>query len=178
MDYTKTYAEENNLIKQPQQMLTSSFNSINGTLITPLFNFYLNLVLQCTKIHRFVHYTPRNFFNSFVQSVVDARCAEDENTLSGVVNNKMKLLGNSSYGYQTMTRFKYIMTKYLGAGKTQKTTSNRLFKGLNFVAEVLFEVEHVKSVKEHREAIIVGFFKLQCAQMRMFELYHNFFDKF
>ena len=91
-----TYAEENDLLKQRQRMLISSFMLTNGTLIRPLFNFYLDLGLQCTKIHRFVQYTPRKVFNGFVQSVVDARLAGDENPLSGVVAETMKLLGNSS----------------------------------------------------------------------------------
>ena len=91
-----TYAEENDLLKQRQRMLISSFMLTNGTLITPLFIFYLDLGLQCTKIHRFVQYTPRKVFNGFAQSVVDARRAGDENPLSGVVAETMKLLGNSS----------------------------------------------------------------------------------
>ena len=74
----KTYAEEKDLLKQPQRMLISSFKLTNGTLIIPLFDFYLNLGLQCTKIYRFVQYTPHKVFNSFVHSVVEARRAGDE----------------------------------------------------------------------------------------------------
>ena len=81
-------------------MLISSFKLTNGSLIKSLFNFYLDLGLQSTKFNRFVQYIPRKVFNSFVQSVVDARRAGDENPLSGVVAQTMKLLGNSSYGYQ------------------------------------------------------------------------------
>ena len=95
----KTYAEENNLLKQPQRMLISSFKLTNGTLITPLFNFYLDLG----------QYTTRKVFNSFVQSVVDARQAGDENPLSVVVAETVKLLGNSSYGYQIMDRSKHTI---------------------------------------------------------------------
>ena len=40
----------------------------------------------------FVQYTPHKVFNSFVQCVVDARRAGDENSLSGVVTETMKLL--------------------------------------------------------------------------------------
>ena len=39
-------------------------------------------------------------------------------------------------------------------------------------------MELVKSTIEHREPIIVGFFILQYAKMRMLELYYTFFDKF
>ena len=87
-DYMRDYAVENNLLKQPQRMLISSFNLENGTIITPLLNFYTSLRLKCTRIYR------------FVQSVVDARRSGDENPDSSVVAETMKLLGNSSYGYQ------------------------------------------------------------------------------
>ena len=83
-EYMESYAKKNDLLKQPQRMLISSFKLTYGTLITPLFNFYLDPGLQCTNIHCFVQYTPHKVFNSFVQSVVDARRAGDENPLSGV----------------------------------------------------------------------------------------------
>ena len=35
----------------------------SGTLITPLFNFYLGLGLRCTKTQRFVENTPHEIFN-------------------------------------------------------------------------------------------------------------------
>ena len=127
-EYMKTYAEENDLLKQPKRMLISSFKLRNGTLITPRFNFNLYLGLQCTKNHRIVQYTPRKVFNSFVRSVVDARRAGDENLLSGVVAETMKILGNSSYGYQILDRSKHTMTKYLGDKKTHKAINNRFFK--------------------------------------------------
>ena len=99
----KTYAEENNFLKQPRRNWISSFKLTNGTLITPLFSFYFDLGLQCTKVHRFVQYTPREVFNSFVHSVVFSNRAGDENAVSGVVLETMKLLGNSSYDYQKWT---------------------------------------------------------------------------
>ena len=60
----KNYAIENEMLKYPQRMLISSFKLENGTIIYPLFNFYLELGLQCTKIYRFVQYTPKNVSNS------------------------------------------------------------------------------------------------------------------
>ena len=55
----KNYAEEERLLSQTRKMLISSFTLQNGTLITPLLLFYLQLGLVCTKIHRFVEYTPK-----------------------------------------------------------------------------------------------------------------------
>ena len=173
----RDYAVENNLLKQPQRMLISSFNLENGTIITPLLNFYISLGLKCTRIYRFVQYTPRKCFNTFVQSVVDARRG-DENPDSSVVAETMKLLGNSSYGYQIMDRSKHTETKYLNDEKTHKAINGKMFKRLNNVSKELYEVELAKSKIELREPIIVGFFILQYAKLRMLELYYNFFDRF
>ena len=78
-DLMKTYAEEERIMSQPGKMLISSFRSQNGTLITPLLLFYLQLELVVIKIHRFVEYTPKEWFNSFVQAAVGARMKGDEN---------------------------------------------------------------------------------------------------
>ena len=56
-DLMKNYAEEERLLSQPQKMLISSFTLQNGTLVTPLMSFYLQLVV-ITKLHRFVEYFP------------------------------------------------------------------------------------------------------------------------
>ena len=69
-------------------------SSLNLTDFNTNFNFYLNLGLQCTNVQRFVQYTLRKIFNSFVLSVVDARRAGDKNPSSGVVAKRIKLLGN------------------------------------------------------------------------------------
>ena len=98
------YAIDNDLIKQPKRMLTSCFDLENGTVITPLLNFYLNLGLKCTTIYCFVQYINKKCFNRFVLSVVNARRAADENSESRIVAETEKLLGNSSYGYETIDR--------------------------------------------------------------------------
>ena len=42
---------------------------------------------------------------------------------------------------------------------------------------LLYEVERSKAQIEHKEPIIVAFFFLQYAKLRMLELYYNFFTK-
>ena len=170
-DLMKEYAEKEGVMPQPRRMLISSFILTNGTIITPLLLFYLKLGLVCKKIHRFVQYTPRKCFNNFVQSAVEARRQGDENPDSSVVAETMKLLANSSYGYQIMDRSRHTVTKYLNDGKTHSAITSKLFKRLNHITDQLYEVELVKPEIEHREPIIVGFFILQYAKLRMLELY-------
>ena len=100
----KQYAEKENIMVQLRRMLISSFTLTNGTIITPFLLFYLKLGLVCKKIHQFVQYAPRKCFNNFVQYAVDGRRQGDNIPNSSVVAETMKLLANSSYGYQIMDR--------------------------------------------------------------------------
>ena len=177
-DLMKTYAEEGGIMSKPRKRLISSFTLQNGTLITPLLLFYLQLGLVVTKIHRFVEYTPKKCFNSFVQPAVDARRKSDENPNSSVVAETMELLTNSSYGYQNMDRSRHSVTKYLSDKKLHAAINSKLFKRLDHLNNSLYGVELAKAEFEHKEPILVGFFILQYAKLRILELYYNFFTRF
>ena len=90
----------------------------------------------------------------------------------------MKLLANSSYGYQILDRSRHAVTKYLTDEKTHAATNSKVFKKLDHVNNSLYEVELAKAHIEHKEPIIVGFFILQYAKLRMWELLYNFFTRF
>ena len=90
----------------------------------------------------------------------------------------MKLLANSSYGYQIMDVSRHTVTKYLTDEKTHAAINSKLFKKLDHVNNSLYEVELAKSQIEHKEPIIVSFFILQYAKLRMLELYYNFLTRF
>ena len=169
----REYAEKENIMAQPRRMLISSFILTKGTIINPLLWFYLKLGLVCKKIHRFVQYLPRKCFNNFVQPAVDARRQRDENPISSVVAETIKLLANSSYGYQIKDCNRHTVTKYL----TDEINS-KMFKRLKHITDQLYEVELVKPEIEHRETTVVGFFIPQYAKQRMLELYYNFSKSF
>ena len=109
---------------------------------------------------------------------MDARREGDQNPNSSVVAETMKLVANSSYGYQIMDRSRHTVTKYLTDEKTRSAINSKMFKRPNHITDQLYEVEVFKSEIEHREPIIVGFFILHYAKQRMLELYYNFFKKF
>ena len=70
------------------------------------------------------------YFNSFVQSAVDAWRKGDENPHSSAVAETMKLLANSSYGYQIMDRIRHTVTKYLNDEKRRKLSTASFSKNL------------------------------------------------
>ena len=90
----------------------------------------------------------------------------------------MKLLANDPYGCQIMERSRHTVTKYLTDEKTHAAIIGKLFKKRDHVNNSLYEVEVAKAQIEHKEPIIVGFFILQYAKLRMLELYYNFFTRF
>ena len=70
------------------------------------------------------------------------------------------------------------VTKYLSDEKAHAEIESKLFKKLDHVNNSLYEVELAKAQIERKEPIIVGFFILQYAKLRMLELYYNFFARF
>ena len=98
---------------------------------------------------------------------MDARNEVDENPISTVVAEAMKLLANSSYGYQIMDRSHHTVTKYLNNEDTQAAINNKIFKRLKCINDNLYEVVLGKTEEEHKEPIIVRFFILQYAKLRM-----------
>ena len=108
---------------------------------------------------------------------MDARRQSDENPNSSLVAETMKLLANSSYGYQIPERSRHTVTKYLIDKKTHAANNSKFFEKLDHVKNSLWEVELAKAQTEHKEKIIVGFFILQYAKLRMLELYYNFFTR-
>ena len=118
-----------------------------------------------------------NVSKKIVQSAVDARREGDENPNSSVVAKTMKLLANSSYGYQYMDRSRHTVTKYLSDEKTHGAVNTKFFKRLDNINNQLYELELAKAEIEHKEPIILGFFIPQYAKLRMLELYYNFFDR-
>ena len=159
-------------------MLISSYFLENGTLITPLLLFRLDLGPICKKIYRFVENIPVKCSNKFVQSAVNARRERDENPNSSVVVETMKVLANSSYGYQIMCHSRHTVTKNLSDEKTHGAITTKMFKRLDHINDQLYEVDMAKAEIERKEPIIVGFLILQYATLRMLELYYKFFERF
>ena len=136
----KQHAEEG-LMSQPQNMLISSFTLQNGTLITPLLLFYLEMGLVCTKTYRFVEYTPKKCCKNFVQSAVDGRRQGDENPNSSLVTKTMKLLAKSYHRYQILNRSRHTVTKYLNDDKKRCAINSKFFCDIDKFEELEMDTD-------------------------------------
>ena len=119
------------LISQLRQMLNSSFELNNGTIITPLLLFNLEMGIVSTKNSRFVEYTPVKQFNKFVQSGVTPCRQGDGNANSSVVAETKKLFANSPYSYQIMDRIDHSVTSYMKDESTHAAIDNKKFDRLD-----------------------------------------------
>ena len=84
---------------------------------------------------------PVKCFNNFVQPAVNARRERDENPISNVVAEALKLLASSSYGYQIMDRSRHTVTNNLSDEKTHGAINTKLFKRLDHTKDQLYQVE-------------------------------------
>ena len=157
-DHLKEFAERHKLLSKPRKMLVSSFKLDRGPIVTPLLLFYLEKRVILRDVFWFLQYTPCRCFQTFVQNVVDARRKGDQNKESTVVAETMKLIGNSSYGYQIMDRSRHINTKYVKGPQVDKFLNNRYFKTLNELPDKIYEVESNKTRIIQKEHLIVVFF--------------------
>ena len=129
-----------------------------------------------------MEYIPVLCSNNVVQSGVNARREGDENANSSVVAETMKLLANSSYGYQFLDRSRHTVTKNLSDDKKHGAINTKFFESFVYIIDQLYiwqiEVHLAKAEIEHREPVIVEFFILQYAELGILELYYNFFERF
>ena len=63
----------------------------------------------------------------------------------------MKLLGNSSYGYQFMDRSRHTITKHLGDEKTNKVMNEKFFNRLNVLHEHLLKNHSVSCLLSDKD---------------------------
>ena len=68
---------------------------------------------------------------------MDAKRQGDENNNSSIVAERMKLLANSSFGYQIMDSSLRTVTKYLNDRKMHVAVNRKLFKKLKDVSNAL-----------------------------------------
>ena len=76
-----------------------------------------------------------------------------------------------------MHRNHHNVTKFLSDEKTRGAINTNFFKRLDHMNDQLYEVELAMAEIEHRKPIIVGFFIVQYAKLRMLELCYNFFER-
>ena len=132
----REYEERFKLLSRPRKTLISRFKLERGPIITHFSYFVWKKGVILKDICWFLQYTPRRCFQSFVQNVVDARREGDRNKDSTAVDETMRLIGNSSYGYPIIDRSLHTSTKYVKGSQADKFINNRFFKGYEWATSI------------------------------------------
>ena len=85
----------------------------------------------CHKITPFCQVHSKELLQRFRAVSSGRKKKSDENPNSSVFAETMKLLANSSYGYQIVDRSRHTVTKYLSDEKTHAAINSKLFKRLD-----------------------------------------------
>ena len=96
-EYMKSYAEENDIMKQPRCSLIGSMFGEKILLTTPLLKWYLEHGLEVTRVYQVIEYTPNPCFKMFGDAVSDTHHAGDADPSKVIITDTSKLTGNSGY---------------------------------------------------------------------------------
>ena len=92
-----------------------------------------------------------------------------------LLQKPLNLLADSSYDYRIMDRNCHSVISYTIDQMILAAINNEKFKKLGRIDNQFCEEELVKPEIKHEEPLLVGFFILQYAKLRLSELYYKFF---
>ena len=177
-DFMRTYAEENDVMKQPRRSLIGSMFGEKILLATPLLKWYLEHGLEVTRVYQVIEYTPNPCFKPFGDAVSDARRAGDADPSKVIIADTSKLTGNSGYGKTITNKERHRQVKYCDDDEVPELVNSPFFRQLNTIDQNTYEVESSKKKIKMDLPLQVGFFVYQYAKLRMLEFYFDFLDKY
>ena len=160
-DFMRTYAEENDVMKQPRRSLIGSMFGEKILLATPLLKWYLEHGLEVTRVYEVLEYTPNPCFKPFGDAVSDARRAGDVDPSKVIITDTSKLAGNSGYGKTITNKERHRQVKYCDDDEVPELVNSPFFRQLNTIDQNTYEVESSKKKIKMDLPLQVGFFVYQ-----------------
>ena len=138
--HMKALAEDNGFLKRPQRCLVGSMHAQKTLFLTTLLNWYIEHGLIVTNIHQVVQFHQLTIFESFGESVTQARRNGDVDPDLRLLANNAKLVGNSMYGETIINITTHRDTKYVADdSKASQIVRSAHFHSLNVLEEELYE---------------------------------------
>ena len=131
-EHMKEFAERNKLLHRPEKSWLP-LSSLNDDQLSHHFCYFIwkKVFVVLRDVFLFLQHTPRRCFESLPQNLVDSRREGYPNKEWTVVDQNMKLIGNSSYGYQIMDCSRHTNSKYVEGDQIDTFFNNRFFKTTN-----------------------------------------------
>ena len=175
--FMRQYAEENDIMSTPRQMLIGSYRGDKILLATPLLRWYLVHGLIVDHVYQIIEYEPKPCFRHFGESVSTARRNGDSDPEKAIIADTMKLLGNSAYGKTVTNVGRHRNVKYCTEVGTSACVNNKRFRQLDVVTDDAYEITSSKARVIYDLPHHTGFFVYQYAKLRMLQFYYDFVDR-
>jgi hypothetical protein len=144
-DHMRAFAEENDHLKRPQRSLIGSMKGEKILLFTDLLKWYLEHGLVVSRVYQIIEYEPSRIFQSFGETVTEARRAGDVDSSQKLLADTAKLIGNSLYGKTITDKTKHRNVSYtLDERVASQKIRSRLFHSINPLDEGVYETVSFK----------------------------------
>ena len=175
-DHMKTYAEERNVMNQPQKCLVGSMFGDKIMIISPLLKWCVKHGIRVTKIYQVVEYTAVQCFRKLGEQISDARSAGDADPNKKILAETNKLTGNSMYGTTVTNKEKHRKIAFCNENNFSRYINDPFFRQCNQLNETTFEVEMSKKTITLDLPLHISCFVYKYAKLRMLEFYYDFMD--
>jgi hypothetical protein len=167
--------EECHLSKLPRRFLVGGLKAKRITLATQLIKWYMEHGLEVFNLREIVEFTPRQCFRSFVQCISDARRNRDSDPWKLVLGENSKLIGNSAFGGSLINKDNHRQVTYVKGKENLMREANKS----NFVKAIeledkIFEIHKRYNSVTLNTPMLVGYFILQYAKLRILQFYYDF----
>ena len=173
-DHMQNFVEKANLSKKPRRLLVGGMAAEKILLATPLLKWYMEKGLVVTNVYQAIEYVPERCFKSFQEKVCTARRSGDDDISKAIIADTFKLIGNSGYGSLIMDKEKHRNITYVGGrSKAVQQVNKPHFIAMTELSDDMYEVESGKKSIKLDLPIVLGYFILQYAKLRMLEFYYD-----
>ena len=128
--FMEKFAQDNNLLLKPKNMLIGSCFTDKILLITPLLKWYINHGLEVKKIYEVILYLPVKCFENFGLEVSEARRSGHSDSNKAVLAQTLKLWGNSSHGKTICNKEKHRNIRYCDGEPVSELLTIHCFRNL------------------------------------------------
>ncbi len=175
--FMQKFTETHGLKKDPKRLLVGAMKAEKILIASPLLRWYLQHGLTVTRVYQFIEYAPMACFKDFQDTISAARRDGDMHPAKEILADTCKLLGNSGYGSLIMGKEKHRNVNYIrGESKVKLCINDPRFVSMCEVDDDVYEVESLKRKISHDLPIVLGYFILQQAKLRMLEFYYDHLD--
>ncbi len=176
-DHMQEYARSIQREKAVERSLISSMHGEGLVMLTPLFEKYIEMGLECTGIEWIIEYHGKKVFEWFRDEVIDDRRMADLDPSFQIRGETSKTKGNCAYGGSLTDKTKYHSVRFVEENNLNIHIQNPLLKTLEELNGGIYEVIKTKKKVVLDTPIQMGIAVYSYAKLSLIEFW-EFLNKY